>query len=468
MLDLNGLNDRQREAATSPHKTLVCLAGPGSGKTRMLTHRIAWLMEERGVHPGNILAVTFTNKAAGEMKERLEGLVGEQAEQINARTFHSWGARILREEIGTVAQILTRSGFIATTMDRQVLPVESSVDLKSDFSIYDTRDQKAVMSGVLKSLDLDSDQFPVKKAMNTISDWKNKGYLPGDAALLEMVDQWPESDRWRNIYVVYQSRLAAANALDFDDLLLYSRLLFEEDTATLRTYQDRYPYVLIDEYQDVNFTQFRLSILLTDHPRGNLTVVGDEDQSVYGFRGADFSLVQQLMALRAEHHLVLLEQNYRSTAEIVSAANTLINNNVARLTKNLWTALTGQGDKIPYVETEDGDAEAREIAYRIQAKLTEGYAPADIAILYRTNAQSRTLEMTLFQVGIPYQIAKGLAFFERKEVRDAIAYLRFLYNGDPLSFARIANTPPRGLREASVDVILKRAAGINLRDWLQT
>lgn len=464
MINLDFLNDPQREAVTTTAKDAVVLAGPGSGKTRVLVHRIAWLIS-RGVNPANILAVTFTNKAAGEMQERLKAMIPpHQAQKINARTFHSFGAKLLRHKMPTLLPLLTRSGTLHTSKDNH-LPLRDP-RLDSSFTIYDEGDQKSLLLEIIKELDLDAKKFTPGTAATAISKWKNEGMLPTDGDLLNAADEDNATRIWRDVYVVYQNRLSANNACDFDDLILYPMLLFDWDTPSLRQYQDRFRYVLIDEFQDTNGVQYRLADMLTDHAAGNLFVVGDEDQSIYGWRGADFTNVKRLMQSRPDHCLVLLEQNYRSSKTIVDAANTLICNNVQRVVKVLWTHLTGgNGQEIKVTGLPDGTAEAYRAAHIIADALDNDVPASEIALLYRTNGQSRELESALVQEGIPYRLLRGVSFYQRREVRDALAYLKFLYNGDVLAFRRIANVPKRGIGDKTVQAV-EQAAGNNLLGWM--
>ncbi|NGO14286.1 DNA helicase PcrA [Streptomyces sp. HC44] len=434
---LDGLNDNQRAAVVHSGSPLLIVAGAGSGKTRVLTHRIAYLLAERGVHPGQILAITFTNKAAGEMKERVEHLVGPRANAMWVMTFHSACVRILRRES-------KRLGFT------------------SSFSIYDAADSKRLMALVCRDLDLDPKRFPPKSFSAKISNLKNELIDEEDFAG-QATDGFEKT--LAQAYALYQSRLREANALDFDDLIMTTVNLLRAFPDVAEHYRRRFRHVLVDEYQDTNHAQYALVRELVgpsgeDQAPGELCVVGDADQSIYAFRGATIRNILQFEEDYPDATTILLEQNYRSTQTILSAANAVIERNESRRPKNLWTN-AGAGAQITgYVADTEHD-EAQFVADEIDRLTDSGEAKAgDVAVFYRTNAQSRVFEEVFIRVGLPYKVVGGVRFYERKEVRDVLAYLRVLANPeDSVPLRRILNVPKRGIgdrAEAMIDALASR------------
>ncbi|MEU0586484.1 DNA helicase PcrA [Streptomyces sp. NPDC006132] len=442
---LEGLNDNQRAAVVHSGSPLLIVAGAGSGKTRVLTHRIAHLLAERGVHPGQILAITFTNKAAGEMKERVEQLVGPRANAMWVMTFHSACVRILRRE-------------------------SKKLGFTSSFSIYDAADSKRLMALVCRDLDLDPKRFPPKSFSAKISNLKNELIDEEDFAA-QASDGFEKT--LAQAYAMYQSRLREANALDFDDLIMTTVNLLRAFPDVAEHYRRRFRHVLVDEYQDTNHAQYALVRELvgtTEHPvdvppeaeipPAELCVVGDADQSIYAFRGATIRNILQFEEDYPDATTILLEQNYRSTQTILSAANAVIERNESRRPKNLWTN-AGTGARITgYVADTEHD-EAQFVADEIDRLTDAGEAKAgDVAVFYRTNAQSRVFEEVFIRVGLPYKVVGGVRFYERKEVRDVLAYLRVLANPeDSVPLRRILNVPKRGIgdrAEAMIDALAQR------------
>ncbi|MFI1131526.1 DNA helicase PcrA [Streptomyces althioticus] len=443
---LEGLNDNQRAAVVHSGSPLLIVAGAGSGKTRVLTHRIAHLLAERGVHPGQILAITFTNKAAGEMKERVEQLVGPRANAMWVMTFHSACVRILRRE-------------------------SKKLGFTSSFSIYDAADSKRLMALVCRDLDLDPKRFPPKSFSAKISNLKNELIDEEDFAA-QATDGFEKT--LAQAYALYQSRLREANALDFDDLIMTTVNLLRAFPDVAEHYRRRFRHVLVDEYQDTNHAQYALVRELvggaSEHPvdvppeaevpPAELCVVGDADQSIYAFRGATIRNILQFEEDYPDATTILLEQNYRSTQTILSAANAVIERNESRRPKNLWTN-AGEGARITgYVADTEHD-EAQFVADEIDRLTDAGEAKAgDVAVFYRTNAQSRVFEEIFIRVGLPYKVVGGVRFYERKEVRDVLAYLRVLANPeDSVPLRRILNVPKRGIgdrAEAMIDALAQR------------
>ncbi|MFE5541445.1 DNA helicase PcrA [Streptomyces sp. NPDC056492] len=434
---LDGLNEQQAAAVVHAGSPLLIVAGAGSGKTRVLTHRIGHLLAARGVHPGQILAITFTNKAAGEMKERVEGLVGPRANAMWVSTFHSACVRILRRES-------KRLGFT------------------SSFSIYDAADSKRLMALVCRDLDLDPKKFPPKSFNAKISNLKNE-LIDEDAFAAQAADGFEKT--LAQAYAMYQGRLREANALDFDDIIMTTVHLLQAFPYVAEHYRRRFRHVLVDEYQDTNHAQYTLVRELVgtgypDLPPAELCVVGDADQSIYAFRGATIRNILQFEEDYKDATTILLEQNYRSTQTILSAANAVIERNENRRAKNLWTQ-AGTGAVITgYVADTEHD-EAQFVADEIDRLTDAGDAKAgDVAIFYRTNAQSRVFEEIFIRVGLPYKVVGGVRFYERKEVRDVLAYLRVLANPeDNVPLRRILNVPKRGIgerAEAMIDALAMR------------
>ncbi|MEU8739785.1 DNA helicase PcrA [Streptomyces halstedii] len=434
---LDGLNTEQRAAVVHAGSPLLIVAGAGSGKTRVLTHRIAHLLAERGVHPGQILAITFTNKAAGEMKERVEALVGPRANAMWVMTFHSACVRILRRE----SKLL---GFT------------------SSFSIYDAADSKRLMALVCRDLDLDPKRYPPKSFTAKVSNLKNE-LIDEETFAGQASDGFEKT--LAQAYALYQARLREANALDFDDIIMTTVHLLQAFPDVAEHYRRRFRHVLVDEYQDTNHAQYTLVRELVgpsgeaDAP-GELCVVGDADQSIYAFRGATIRNILQFEEDYPDATTIMLEQNYRSTQTILSAANAVIERNESRRPKNLWTN-AGAGTRITgYVADTEHD-EAQFVAEEIDRLTDAGEAKAgDVAVFYRTNAQSRVFEEIFIRVGLPYKVVGGVRFYERKEVRDVLAYLRVLANPeDTVPLRRILNVPKRGIgdrAEAMIDALSMR------------
>ena len=423
---LDALNEPQRQAVIATDGPLLILAGAGSGKTRVLTHRTAYLIEECGVNPYNIMAITFTNKAAGEMRERIDQMVGYGSESIWVCTFHSTCVRILRRYID-------RLGF------------------GTNFTIYDSDDQKTLMKDICKRLEIDTKMYKEKMFLSAISSAKDELIDPIEFETRAAGDYVKRKQA--QVYREYQQALKQNNALDFDDLIMKTVELFKLDKEVLASYQDRFRYIMVDEYQDTNTAQFELIRLLALKYQ-NLCVVGDDDQSIYKFRGANIYNI-----LNFEHHfpdatVIKLEQNYRSTQNILDAANAVIANNQGRKEKRLWTD-NGAGDKITFEQLDTAAEEADFVARDIARRVRKGeYQYKDCAILYRTNAQSRLFEERFITANIPYKIFGGVNFYARKEVKDLLAYLKTIDNGqDDLAVRRIINIPKRGIGAASINKV---------------
>ena len=424
------LNKPQKEAVFHTEGPLLILAGAGSGKTRVLTHRIAYLIEEQGVNPWNILAITFTNKAAGEMRQRVDSLVGFGSENIWVSTFHSACVRILRRYID-------RLGY------------------DNRFTIYDTDDQKTLMKEVCRKVDLDTKRFKERMLLSVISSAKNEMIMPeefelnagGDFAQLQIAKAYRE----------YEAQLRSNNALDFDDLLVRTVQLLDTQPDVRESYQERFRYIMVDEYQDTNTVQFKLVSLLAGKYR-NLCVVGDDDQSIYKFRGANIRNILDFEKEFPDARVIKLEQNYRSTENILNAANGVIRNNKGRKDKTLWTD-NGEGEKITLRQFDTGYDEAEFIAEDIRKSISEGAAYNDSAILYRTNAQSRLFEEKFVAMNIPYKIVGGINFYARREIKDILAYLKTIDNGkDDLAVRRIINAPKRGIGLTTINRIQESAS----------
>ena len=424
------LNEPQREAVYHTDGPLLILAGAGSGKTRVLTHRIAYLIEERNVNPWNILAITFTNKAAGEMRERVDSLVGFGSESIWVSTFHSMCVRILR-------RFIDRLGY------------------DNLFTIYDTDDQKTLMKEVCKKVAIDTKVFKERSLMSAISSAKNELILPdefelnagGDFAKLKIA----------KVYREYEAQLKANNALDFDDLLVKTVQLLQTQPDVLENYQERFRYIMVDEYQDTNTVQFQLVRLLAGKYR-NLCVVGDDDQSIYKFRGANIRNILDFEHEFSDACVIKLEQNYRSTGNILNAANRVIANNKGRKEKTLWTA-NGEGELVHLRQFDTGYDEADFIAEDIKKEVRAGASYNDHAVLYRTNAQSRLLEEKFVAMNVPYKIVGGVNFYARREIKDLLAYLKTIDNGmDDIAVRRIINVPKRGIGLTTINRIQESAA----------
>jgi DNA helicase II / ATP-dependent DNA helicase PcrA len=436
---LANLNPSQREAVLHTEGPLLVIAGAGSGKTRVLTHRVAHLITAVGVKPNEILAITFTNKAAGEMRERLTSMLGPTARAIWILTFHSACGRILRSEA-------ERLGY------------------RSNFTIYDTADQVRLVKQCLEELQKDPKRFVPRGVHVQISNAKNGLVTP--AMYAERISSFYDQTI-AEVYDLYQRKLAASNAVDFDDMLMLTVQILERFPEARKKWQNAFRYVLVDEYQDTNHAQYRLLQLLAEKHQ-NLCAVGDPDQSIYAFRGADIRNILEFERDFPATRTIALEQNYRSTNAILEAANAVIDHNSERKPKRLWSEL-GEGDPVRVIEVEDEGAEARYVAAQIAGLVEEGYNGSEIAVFYRMNAQSRVLEQTLRLHGIGYQVIGGPRFYERAEVKDATAYLQVLDNtDDAVSLMRIANRPKRGIGDTTISklVAYADAHGISLFDAL--
>lgn len=429
---LEGLNDAQRQAVTTVRGPVLVLAGPGSGKTRVLTHRVAYLVSEAGLSPYELLAVTFTNKAAREMKGRLEGLLGPAAHALTVGTFHAVCARILRRE--------------AT-----YLPISSS------YHIFDDSDQLEVVKRVLEGLNLDPKRFNPRAVLATISHAKSEMIGPAD---FDASDYWHEVVR--RVYEGYQLALRESNALDFDDLLLETAWLFQREPAVLGKYQRRYRFILVDEFQDTNQVQYVLLKLLAGGER-NLFVVGDEDQSIYRFRGADWRNVARFREDFPDAAVILLEQNYRSTQIILDVANAVISRNAHRTPKQLFTQRR-EGPLVKVFEAYNEQEEGNFIVQEIQRLVAQGVCrPRDCAVMYRTNAQSRPIEDAFVRYGAPYRLVGATRFYARREIKDVLAYLRLIHNPhDNISFFRVVNLPPRGIGAKTLEELAAWAESAGL------
>ena len=435
-----GLNEKQQEACSYTEGPLLILAGAGSGKTRTLVHRIAHLIDDKGVNPYNILAITFTNKAANEMRERVEAEVGMGAESIWVSTFHSMCVRILRRFYDRIGG-------------------------DNNFTIYDTDDQKVVVKEVLKTLNLEPKQYPEKGCMAFISKAKEEFKTPEDVELTAGINY--REQQMAKIYREYQSRMKQNNALDFDDLIFKTLILFDKAEDVLEMYQNRFKYIMVDEYQDTNHTQFLLVKYLAAKWR-NLCVVGDDDQSIYKFRGANIYNILNFEDEYPDAKVIKLEQNYRSTSNILDAANAVIANNIGRKDKSLWTS-QGVGNRINYTVYETDYEEAHGVINNILEQSIAGRSYSDIAVLYRTNAQSRLVEEKLVYANIPYTLYGGTGFYNRKEIRDIVAYLKVLANpSDEVSLSRIINVPRRGIGQTTINKIKEMSyeQGMSMYDFI--
>ena len=428
-----GLNKEQAEAVSTINGPMLILAGAGSGKTKVLTCRVAYLLQQ-GVRPYRILAITFTNKAAAEMRERVDKMAGSAAKDVWLFTFHAFCARILRFDIDKLG------------------------DYSNNFAIYDTTDTKNLIKQILKEMDLDEKRFPPASIISQISNAKNKLQTP-EAYWREASDFF--SQQVAKIYVAYQEKLRANNAVDFDDLLLLTLQLLQSNAEVREKYQNKFDYLMVDEYQDTNHAQYLLTKVLAGKHK-NICVVGDADQSIYGWRGADIQNILDFEKDYPDAKLVKLEQNYRSTEVILDAANAVIKNNSGRKPKNLWTD-KGTGTKITYFRAIDERDEARFVIEQMQELQTKENAKlGDMAVLYRTNTQSRVFEEMLIKSGISYSIVGGTKFYERKEIKDIISYMRLIYNpNDSLSLLRVINVPRRGIGDATLGRLQAYAAENN-------
>jgi len=431
-MDLGNLNPEQQSAVKNIKGPVLILAGAGSGKTRVLTHRIAYLMSECHVPPWRILALTFTNKAAREMKTRMADMVGEEGRDMWCMTFHAMCLRILRREA-------------------------THIGLSNDFSIYDEDDSIKTIQRVLAKLEMSDKFFTPRDVRSKISSAKNAGYTPDSYRRIEAKGDF-HKEQIADAFAEYERQKHAQGAVDFDDLIGRTLELFQKNPEVLASYAGRFMYIHVDEYQDTNHAQYELVHLLASHHR-NLCVVGDDDQSIYSWRGADISNILDFEKDFPDAFVVRLEQNYRSTTPILTAANAVIERNTARKEKALWTAEKG-GEKVRLFTAHDEHAEAEFVASEIRRlRDTAGWKIADFAVLYRTHAQSRVLENALLYASLPYRVYGGLKFFDRAEVRDVLAYLRVLRNPlDDAAFRRIVNFPRRGLGDVAVDQIAEAAA----------
>ena len=435
MSDTGTLNKEQQEAVQCTEGPLLILAGAGSGKTRVLTYRIAHLIEDCGVNPWNILAITFTNKAAGEMRERVDRIVGYGSESVWVSTFHSACVRILRRYID-------RLGY------------------DTNFTIYDTEDQKTVMKDVCRRLELDSKLYKERAVLSVISNAKNEYISPNEFQLQVRGDF--RMEKMAQAYLEYQKELKKNNALDFDDLLVKTVELFQSCPDVLESYQERFRYIMVDEYQDTNTVQFKLISILAKKYH-NLCVVGDDDQSIYKFRGANIKNILDFEEVFPDAKVVKLEQNYRSTKHILDTANAVIAHNRGRKEKALWTE-NGEGEPVFFQQFQTGYDEAEYVAGEIRKKVKNGEGEyKDFAVLYRTNAQSRLFEEKFLYANIPYKLIGGVNFYSRKEIKDILAYLKTIDNGkDDLAVRRIINVPKRGIGNVSLNKVQSYAESMGM------
>ena len=439
---VENLNDKQQEAVTSTEGPMLILAGAGSGKTRVLTTKVAYLINEKHINPSNILAITFTNKAAKEMKERIYSIVGRDAFYIQISTFHSFGLKILKENY-------------------------SLLGYQNNFTILDSDDSLSVVKKIMKELNIDSNKYSYKAVRNSISNNKNEMI---DEVAFEKFVYTDYDEVVKEVYKKYQRNLKINNAIDFDDLLILPLKLFKEYNSVLSEYQDRYKYVFIDEYQDTNEPQYLLSKMIAAKYR-NLTVVGDMDQAIFTWRGANYRNILNFEKDYKDAKVVLLEENYRSTKLILNAANNVIKNNKIRKEKNLWTQ-NEDGSKIVYYKAFDEKDESNYVVTQIKRLIEEkNVSPNDICVLYRANAQSRTIEEAFLTSNISYNIVGSYAFYNRKEIKDLIAYLKLIYNEkDDTSLLRIINYPKRGIGNKAIEnlSIVANMNNISLYEAIQT
>ncbi len=432
-MEITDLNKEQQKAVLKTDGPILILAGAGSGKTRVLTTKIAYLIEEVGISPYNILAITFTNKAAKEMNDRLHHMIGDIASKIQVSTFHSFGLKILRENF-------------------------SLLGYQSNFVIMDSEDTLSVIKKILKELNLDPKQYNPNEIRNKISGCKNELMTPNDyekysASIFEQVVN--------KVYRKYQDTLFKNNSIDFDDLLILPIQLFKENKEVLEKYQDRFQYILIDEYQDTNEAQYILTKMISSKYK-NICCVGDNDQSIYSFRGANYRNILNFEKDYPNAVVIKLEQNYRSTTTILDAANNVIKNNRERKDKNLWSN-KGQGEKISYYRAYNEKDEASYVVREIKKLIDKDVDYQEIAVLYRVNAQSRNMEEALLNENIPYRVVGSFYFYSRKEIKDLIAYLRLIHNEkDNVSLLRIINTPKRGIGEKTISNLIDKANNLGV------
>ena len=436
-MELGSLNNKQKEAVLYNDGPLLIIAGAGAGKTKTLTTKIAYLIEEENVHPYNILAITFTNKAAKEMKDRIHLLIGDEAKKIQVSTFHSFGLKLLRENY-------------------------DQLGYDANFVIMDSDDSLTVVKKILKDMNLDPKIYNPRAIRNKISSCKNEMMSP------EAYEKYAVSDYEKvvhQVYKKYETKLQRNNSVDFDDLLLLPIELFKKNPDTLNKYQDLYKYLLIDEYQDTNEAQYILTKLLCAKNR-KITCVGDDSQSIYSFRGANYKNILNFEKDYPDAKTILLEENYRSTSTILDAANQVIKNNIQRKDKNLWTN-RGVGEKIKYYRAFNERDEAQYVIRKIKELVNRGTEYQDISVLYRTNAQSRVLEEEMLKENLPYRVIGSFYFYSRKEIKDLIAYLRLIHNSkDNVSLLRVINTPKRGIGLKTIENLTERAdlEGISMYD----
>lgn len=432
-MNLDTLNDRQKEAVLYNEGPLLIIAGAGAGKTKTLTTKIAYLIEEMGALPSNILAITFTNKAAKEMKDRIIKLIGSIGYQIQTSTFHSFGLKLLKENY-------ERLGF------------------DKNFVIMDSDDSLAIVKKILKDMDLDPKIYNPRAIRNKISSCKNELISPKAYSRYTVS---PYEEIVCKVYEKYQEKLMKNNAVDFDDLLILPIKLFEENKDILEKYQEQFKYILIDEYQDTNEAQYKLTKMLSEKYR-LITCVGDDSQSIYSFRGANYKNILNFEKDYKDAKTILLEQNYRSTSYILNAANDVIKNNKMKKEKNLWTS-RGEGNKVKYYRALSESDEAYYVVKGIKQAISNGDNYDDIAVLYRTNAQSRNLEEAMLKENIPYRVVGSFYFYSRKEIKDLLAYLRLIHNEkDNISLLRVINTPKRGIGLKTIENLTKKADEENI------
>ena len=425
---LEGLNDRQKEAVLYNEGPLLIIAGAGAGKTKTLTTKIAYLIEEGLAYPYNVLAITFTNKAAKEMKDRLYGIIGDLAQKVQVSTFHSFGLKLLRENY-------------------------AKLGYEANFVIMDSDDSLTVVKKIVKDLGYDPKIYNPRAIRNKISSCKNEMMTP------EIYERYAVSDYEKvmhKVYEKYEEKLKKNNSVDFDDLLLLPIKLFKENPSVLQRYQELYQYILIDEYQDTNEAQYILSKLISAKSR-KITCVGDDSQSIYSFRGANYKNILNFEKDYKDAKTILLEENYRSTSTILDAANQVIKNNTQRKDKNLWTS-RGKGEKIKYYRAYNERDEAQYVIRKVKELRNKDVEYKDIAVLYRTNAQSRVLEEEMLKENMPYRVIGSFYFYSRKEIKDLIAYLRLIHNSkDNVSLLRVINTPKRGIGLKTIENLTIKA-----------
>ncbi len=431
-MDIKSLNNKQKEAVINTDGPMLILAGAGSGKTKVLTTKIAYLIEEKGIDPYNILAITFTNKAANEMKERVKNMLDIDTNMIQISTFHSFGLSIIKRHY-------EKLGF------------------KSNFTIIDSDDSLSTVKRILKDMNLDPKFFNPKTIRNKISSAKNELMTPVE---LDKFTNNEIDEVTVKVYTEYQNKLKVNNSLDFDDLLMLPIVLFNENKEVLKYYQERFKYILIDEYQDTNHVQYILTKMLSAKYK-NICVVGDPDQSIYGFRGSNYKNILNFEKDYKNTKVILLEQNYRSTKNILGAANDIIKNNKNRKEKELWTD-NNIGDKIKYKRCDDEKDEAHFVVNNVKKLMNDGCPLEEIAVLYRTNAQSRNIEEAFLRENIPYKVVGSFYFYNRKEIKDLISYLKLIYNpSDDISLNRIINVPKRGIGLKTMESLTTKANILN-------